>query len=124
LTFVRDWAVGVVVQVGAGPIGNRGELGGEADGRSAPSHSVTTSTASPITAGMSTVHRSIRLSRRSAGGLGRPGRGGFRNEITLGRTTRAGDNAAENKSGPLMIMSERGTSQQAPSTPFLSDLMR
>src|SRR5262249_13107867 len=107
LPHIDDLALRVLVEIDPGPVRKLGELRSEVDGRYAPSHSVTTSTASPIAAGMSTVHRSIRFSRRSTGGPGRPGRGGFRKLITLVRTTRATESAAKKMSVHLMIMSAR-----------------
>src|SRR5262249_56374237 len=107
LPHVDDLALRVLVEIDPGPVGKLGELRGEVDGRYAPSHSVTTSTASPIATGMSTVHRSIRFSRRSTGGRGRPGRGGVRKLITLARTTRATESAAQKMSVHLIISSAR-----------------
>jgi hypothetical protein len=117
LAHVDDLPLGVLVEVDTGPVGKQRELRREVDGGYAHSHSVTTRTARPIAAGMRTVQRSIRSNRRSTGGRGRPGRGGFRKEITLERATKVTDSTAKKMSVHLMTMAARAALSGPPARP-------
>src|SRR5262249_56569427 len=66
LADVDDLALGVLVEVDAGPVGKPGEFVGEIDRGYGPSHSVTTSTASPTAAAGRTLHRNMRSTPRSS----------------------------------------------------------